>query len=102
MLDPDDPAGGEALAVTDAVDLVDDRDRRIAGPQEVGVQRVHRPVGLDRAARGHERLARDLPTEHPLAILLGRDAAKEVHFQGFEIEQRDQVVERSSHLAAAR
>ncbi len=97
VLDPDHAPGGEALPVPDAVDLVDDRDRRVTGTQEVGVQRVHRAVGLHGAARRDQRLARDLPPEHPLAVLLGRDAAKEVHLEGFEIEQRDQVVERSSH-----
>ena len=32
---------GEAAAVADAVDLVEDRHRRVAGAQEVGVERVH-------------------------------------------------------------
>ena len=47
-----------------------------------------------------KRLARDLTPEHPLLVLLRRDAAKEVHLQGFEVQQRDQVIERSSHPGA--
>ena len=44
VLDRHHPAGREAPAVADAVDLVEDRHGRIAGAQEVGVQRVHQPV----------------------------------------------------------
>src|SRR5262249_16384979 len=43
VLDRDHAPGGEALAVADAVDLVDDRHLGIAGEQEIGVQRVWRP-----------------------------------------------------------
>ena len=69
VLDRDDAARGEAAAVADAVDLVDDRDARIAGPQEVGVQRVREPA-FDGAARGHQRLSRHLAAEDALALLL--------------------------------
>ena len=77
VLDGVHVARGEALAVANAVDLVDDRCRRITGSQEVRVQRVHearRAVAgrvIDRAGRGDERLACDLATEHALALLVG-------------------------------
>ena len=70
VLDGHDPAGGERAAVADAVDLVEDRHRRVAGAQEVGVQRVDRPVGARRAGRGDQRLAGHLAAEHPLAVLV--------------------------------
>ena len=42
VLDRDHAPGGEALAVADAVDLVDDRHLGIAGQQEIGVQGMRR------------------------------------------------------------
>src|SRR5215831_3187162 len=56
------PARGEALAVADPVDLVDDGAAHVARPQEVSVQRV-RPAALDRPARGDQRLPDDLSSE---------------------------------------
>src|ERR1700688_4574232 len=57
MLDRLDVARGEALAVADAVDLVDDRHFGIAAEQEIGVQRMRRPRRdvLDGAAGGGAR-----------------------------------------------
>ena len=40
VLDGDHTSGGEGAAVADAVDLVEDRHVRVAGAEEVGVQRV--------------------------------------------------------------
>ena len=56
MLDRDDTPRREAVAVADAVDVVDDRNAGIAGAQEVRVQRVDVTVGVDRAPRGDEGL----------------------------------------------
>jgi hypothetical protein len=94
VLDRHHPPRGERAAVTNAVDLVEDRRLGVAGAQEVGVQRVHVPIGLNkfpavgaspRAARAppsrwlglerargrHQRLPRHLAAEDALAILLG-------------------------------
>ena len=73
---------------------------RIARPQEVRVQRVHVPVGVDGAPRRDERLPRDLPAEHALAVLVGADAAEQVHLELLELEQVDQIVERTRPSAA--
>jgi hypothetical protein len=97
VLDGHHASGGEALAVADAVDLVQDGRGRVAGPQEVGVQRMHQPVALDGAGGGHQRLARYLATEHPLAVLVGRAPAEQVHLDHLEVEQGHQVVERALH-----
>jgi hypothetical protein len=71
VLDRHDAASGEAATVAQPVDLVEDWHRRIAGEQEVGVQRVHHPRRVvDRSRRGHERLPGDLPAEHALALLV--------------------------------
>ena len=87
-------ARGEAAAVADPVDLVEDRHQRIAGTQEVGVQRVDLPAGVvDRARGGHQGLTCDLSTEHALAALVGRPAAEDVDLDGFQIEQLDEIVE---------
>ena len=83
-----DPAGGEALAVADAVDVVDDRNLGVAAEQEVGVQRVRRPLGdiLDGAAGGNQRLADHLAAEYALPADLGAAPAEQVEIERFEIE----------------
>ena len=70
---------------------------RIAGPQEVGVQRVHALVVVDGAAGGHQGLSGDLPAEHPLAVLVGAQPSEDVDLDGLEVEQLHQGVERSPH-----
>ncbi len=77
VLDRDDAARGERLAVADAVDLVQDRRVRVAGAQEVPVERVdvaRRPdlgTVVDGASGSDECLPRDLSTEHALTLLVG-------------------------------
>ena len=100
VLDRDDAAGREAAAVADAVDVVDDRDARIAGPQEVRVQRMHVPVGVDGSPRRDQRLPRDLTAEHALTILVGAHAAEQVHLELLELEQVDEIVERAHPSSA--
>ena len=93
VLDGDDPPGREAAPVAEPVDLVEDRPRRVARAQEVGVQRVHRAGLVDRAGGGDERLAGDLPAEHALALLVGGVTAEDVDLDRVEVEQGDEVVE---------
>ena len=45
---------------------------------------VHRAPGCD------QRLARHLPPEHPLAFLVGLDAAKDVHLNWLEVQKVDE------------
>jgi hypothetical protein len=82
VLDRDDAAGGETLAVADAVDLVDDRHLRIAAEQKIGVQRmgmaaVHRSAGGDKGLPDH------LTAEHTLPPRLRAAAAKQVDLDRF-------------------
>jgi hypothetical protein len=90
VLDCGDAAGGEALAVAGAVDLVQDRNGRIAGADEVGMEGVAY-AGLDRAVGGDERLRDDLSAEDASHPIVGRLAAEEVDLDTLQIEQRDQV-----------
>src|SRR4051812_8418204 len=85
VLDGDHAPRREAASVADAVHLVHDRDRRIAGTQEVRVQRVHAPVVGDRAARGDECLRSDLPAEDALVRRLGAQPPEEVHLERLEV-----------------
>ena len=79
-------AGGEALAVADTIDVVDDRDLGVARQQEIGVHGMRRPA-LHRAHRGHQRLPDHLAAEHALPADLRATAAEQVDVQFFEIEQ---------------
>ena len=96
VLHGDDPAGGERASIADPVDLVEDRHSGVAGPQEVGVQRMH-PAVLDRAPGGHERLARHLAAEDALALLVGLDAPEDVDLNGFEVKQVDEELQGRAH-----
>jgi hypothetical protein len=93
VLDAHHSAGGKRPAIADAIDLVEHRHRRIARPEEVGMERVDGPVLIDGSGRGYERLARHLSAEDSLAILLRGHAAENVDFDRFEIEKIDEVVD---------
>ena len=103
MLDRHHASRGEALAVTDAVDLVDDRHFGVAGEQEIRVQRMRRPAGhvVDGAAGRDQRLANHLAAEHPLPADLGRAAAKQVHLERLEIEDGEKVLNGGRHRRSA-
>ncbi len=83
-------------SIAGAIDLVEDGRARVAGPQEVGVERVGAAL-VDGAAGGHQRLPQHLATEHALRPLLGAAAAEDVHLELFEVEERDQGVQRLRH-----
>ena len=96
VLDRHDASSRKASTVANSVDLVEDRNRWIAGTQEVPVKRVGRSV-LHRATRGHERLGEHLATKYALAVLLGTPAPEEVHLDGFEIEKVENALEGGGH-----
>jgi hypothetical protein len=77
-------------------DLVEDGYRRVAGTEEVRVERVHPPVP-DGAPGGHERLAGHLPTEDALTLLVRLDAAKDVLLDRFEVQQADEEFQGRAH-----
>ena len=96
VLDGHHPPGGEALAVTDAIDLVEDRYGRIAGAEEVGMERVHGSARVvDRPGGRHQRLPGHLASEHPLPVLVGGQAAEDVDLDDLQVEQPDQLLERA-------
>jgi len=93
VLDRDHPAGGEAAAVAGAVDLVDHRDRRVAGMDEIGVQRVAGHA-LDRLVGRAQRLRDDVAAVDADVVLVGLGdlAAEQVHLQALDVEQVDQLL----------
>ncbi len=91
-----DAPRGEALAVADAIDVVDDRDLGIARQQEIGVHGMRR-AALDRAHGGDQRLPDHLAAEHALPADLRRAAAEQVHLQRLEIEDVEQILDGGGH-----
>ena len=67
---------------------------RVAELEEVRVHRVHPAVGVDRAARGHERLREHLAAEDPLAVAVEALTPEQVDLERLEVEQVDEIVER--------
>ncbi len=76
----------EARPVTDTIHLIDNRDRRVAGSHEIGMQGMDVPFWLNCALRSDQRLPDHLPTENPLPANLWAVAAEQVHFKRFQIE----------------
>ena len=91
-----DAPRGETLAVADAVDVVDDRHFRIAAQQEIGVQRMGRPV-IDGAAGRDQRLTDHLAAEDALPADLRAAAAKEILLQRFEVEDVEEILDGGGH-----
>src|SRR6476660_9499266 len=98
MLDRNHAAGGKAAAIADAVDIVDDRHRRIPGPEEIGVERMSVTV-LDGATGGDQRLADHLAAEDTLPAHLRAHAAKQVLLERLDVEDRKKLVESAAHEA---
>src|SRR5215470_12540154 len=93
VLDRHNAPRGEAAAVANAVDFVDNGDLGIAGQQEITMERMRRPVGdlVDCAAGSHQRLANDLAAENALPAHLRRAASKQIYLDRFEIEDGEQI-----------
>ncbi len=99
VLDGDDAPGGEALAVADAVDLVDDRHLGIAAEHEIGVQRMRRPRRhvVDGAAGGDQGLADHLAAIDALPARLRRAATEQVFLERFEVEDVEDFLNGGGH-----
>src|SRR5512136_1635605 len=99
MLTCGDAPRRKALAIAHAIDVVDDRYFGITRQQEVGVQGMRRPA-FNSAHRGHQCLSNHLAAKYALPADLRRAAAEQVHFQRFEIENVEQILDGGGHEAA--
>lgn len=57
------------------------------------MEAVYRAVVVDRAGRGHQGLAGDLPAEDPLAVLVGIHPSEDVDLDRLEVEKVDQGID---------
>ncbi len=93
VLDRLDAPCREAAAVADALHLVDDRMRRIAGEQKVTMKRMRRAGLAHRPPRRHESLAQHLPAIDALPAGLRAYAAKQILLESLEVEDGKKLVE---------
>src|SRR5205085_11469215 len=93
MLDRHHAARTEARTVAAPVNLVKNGNFRISRDQKIGVQGMA-GARFDRARSSDKRLAKHLSAEDSLPSVFRTDAAKNVFFDGFEVEQRDQLIDR--------
>src|SRR5262245_19781236 len=100
MLTRRDATRRKALAVTDAVDVIDDWNFWVARQQEIGVHRVRRATGIDGAYRCDESLGDHLTTKDPLPADLRGAPAEQVHFERLEVENIEQVLNGGRHVKA--
>lgn len=92
-----DAAGGEALAVANAVDVVDQRHLRVAGQDEIGVHRMRRAARIDGSHGSHQRLPDHLTPVDALPARLRRAAPEQVHLERLEIEDVEEVFDGGWH-----
>src|SRR5262245_25953410 len=97
VLDRGDAPGRIALAVTQPLDLVDDRDLRIARQDEIAMDRMRQPA-LDGAACRYHRLPDHLAAEHPLPGRLRAVAAEQIHLELFKVKDGEQVEQAFGHM----
>ena len=64
------------------------------------MQRVH-GAPVDGAPGGNEGLASHLAAEDPLAVLVGAHAPEDVDFDGLQVEQVDERLQRLAHGLSA-
>src|SRR5579862_2072400 len=93
MLDRDHAPGTKARTVAAAVDLVENGNLWVSRQEKIRVKRVA-DARLDGARSSDERLTEHLAAKHALEAIPGTRAPKDVLFDGFEIEQRDQLFNR--------
>ena len=55
---------------------------------------MHGPVGFDGSGGSYQRLTCDLPSEDPLAFLVGVDPPEDVDFDRFEIKKGNKGIDR--------
>lgn len=87
VLDGHDAAGGKAVAVTQAVDLVDDGCTHVPRRNKIAVHRVGRAIIVDRALGGHERLGERLPPVHTARPDVDAAAPEDVVLDVFGVEE---------------
>ena len=98
----DDEARGEGAAVADAVDGVEHRMARVAGPQEVAVERVgDGPASTVRPAATSACAATCPPNRRPQAAALVAPAV-DVGVDLLEVEELEEVVELVLRLRRSR
>ena len=101
VLNRNDAAVAECLAVPGPVDVVDDRCGDIAATQEIGMQGMRGPP-VDRVVRRRQRLPENLTTENLRAADVAALAAEDVLLDPLELEQMQEVGEDRVHFFSLR
>jgi len=101
MLDRDDPAGRKAASIADTVDFIEDRNLGIARAEKITLERMNVAI-FDRAIRGDQGLADDLPTEYALGAFLGASPSEKVELDLFEIKKIEEGLQGSRQLELRR
>src|SRR5690606_31953036 len=79
------------------VHVVDDGGGEVAGEDEVGVEGVGDPLGLDGAGRRREGLREDLPAEDPPRADVPVLPPEDVFLDPFEVEEGEEGGEGGGH-----
>ncbi|OIQ64024.1 hypothetical protein GALL_544300 [mine drainage metagenome] len=91
VLDGHDPADREGAAIADPLDLQQDRNLRIAGADEIGMQRVA-VAALDRAIGRRQGLGHHLAAIDPATVGIGGVAPVHVELELLEVQNGQEFV----------
>ena len=99
VLDRHNASRGKTAAISRAINFVDDRNAWIAGPQEIGMQRVTGPRFCIHGAIGRDQRLRDhLPAVDPRRGFTTRSGpAEKIGVQAFKIQEIKQNFGGISH-----
>jgi hypothetical protein len=100
MLNGNDASARETRAVAAAIYFVDDRMVRIAGAQEIGVQRVHSTI-VDRRIRGLQRLPEHLAAEDAAMAGIAALPFEAIRIELFELQNLQYIGEQWIHKQEA-
>ena len=93
VLNRHDTSSCEGTTVSYSINLVENRRFRIPRAQKVRVQRVDGFRRVDRPASRNQRLGCHKASKGPQSRLIGLTTTKNVDFNHFQIEKRQQFIE---------
>jgi hypothetical protein len=86
------PPSTEAAAIPDTLDLIDNRLAVIAGPQEIGMQRVSGTAVGHCPPRGHQSLPQHKTAIDALAWAIARLPSKQIAFNLLQSKQTNKFI----------
>src|SRR4051794_11373732 len=89
----------ETAAIANTLDLIDDRNCRIARSHEIAMQGMNMAVFIDGALCRHQSLTDHLSTKHALPARLRTATTKQIVLKRFNVENIQKIPHGLAHIA---